>query len=194
MELEKMTELEYKKYREMDKIAHRSQNRRIASWTVFLVGLTISILFIYFGLHILTFTITSTSALLNYTNATVQNAHLNFTTNSSIATSIAKLSQNPPLQTAYFLENDLFFKFLFATIAAVTLAIIGYIFYYLLAGIAELIETGPQNLRGYNGIKRVLKEKAAIPKRLAEYGYTQKEIDWYFEVRSKIQELEKAVN
>ncbi|MEM0201855.1 MAG: hypothetical protein QXR73_01625 [Candidatus Micrarchaeaceae archaeon] len=194
MELEKMTESEYKKYMEMNKAAYITRNRRIVSLAIALAGFTVFILLFYLSTTYLGHIAASTSPLLNYTNATVQNTHLNFTTNPAIAASITKLSQNPTLEILYLLKLDMLFRVLFTVIAAFALILIGIVFEYRLLDIANRIVIGHQDLRSYNGIKRALKEKDAIHKRLTEHGYTQNEIKWYFEVRSKMQELKNMVN
>ncbi|MEM4098037.1 MAG: hypothetical protein QXS81_05060 [Candidatus Micrarchaeaceae archaeon] len=186
MELEKMTELEYKKYKEMDKVAYRPRMKENIIYLA--LGAIFFIAFAYIGVSIITFK--PTMSVLKYTNTTVQNANLNFTTNASIAASIIKLSQNPPLQVTYFLHNYALITAIVNLILGVILIFFGYfVFRYF-------VDTFPAKYSAstYKSLRRTIREKDAMLKRLAEHGYTQKEIDWYFEVHSKIQELEKEVN
>ncbi|MEM0147890.1 MAG: hypothetical protein QW139_02630 [Candidatus Micrarchaeaceae archaeon] len=186
MELEKMTELEYKKYNEMNKIAHRPQRNAFIIGSF--IGIIFFALFAYFGIRIVTFK--SLMLILSYTNATVQSAHLNFTTNTSIATSIIKLDQNPMLQITYFLHNYAFTAEIENCILGIILIFFGYFaFQYFM----DIYPT-KYSVSTYKGLRRAIREKDAILKRLTKHGYTRKEIEWYFEVRSKIQELEKVIN
>ncbi|MEM3828159.1 MAG: hypothetical protein QXP36_02950 [Conexivisphaerales archaeon] len=186
-----MTELEYNKYKQMNKVAHTTRNRMITAMITELIGLAGFVIFLFFGLHGLNSIIASTSPIFSYTKTIIQNAHLNFSNNASITASITKLNQNPSLQNAYFLENIAASDFLFALIFTVALVITGLYLYHILADLASLIR-GQPSLRSYKELKNALKEKQEMLKRLSEYGYTQKEIDWYFEVRSKMRELDYA--
>ncbi|MEM3215966.1 MAG: hypothetical protein QXS17_03560 [Candidatus Micrarchaeaceae archaeon] len=188
MELEEMTESEYKKYKEMDKIAYRPQ------WNEVRVGYFIGIIFFAFfaflGVGIIIATYKPMMLVIKYTNATVQNAHLNFTTNASIAASIIKLAQNPVLQVTYLVHNSAFVSLLETTMFGIILIFFGYFAF------KYFVNTYPTkyHVSTYNGLRRALREKDAIFKRLTERGYTKKEIDWYFEVSSRIQELANMVN
>ncbi|MEM3415616.1 MAG: hypothetical protein QW575_08610, partial [Thermoproteota archaeon] len=75
------------------------------------------------------------------------------------------------------------------TLIGTLLVFLGFVSFIIL-----IVIPNEHHVRTYISLLRALNEKNAIRRRLVEYGYTQKEIEWYFEVRSKIQELEKVVN
>ncbi|MEM4097300.1 MAG: hypothetical protein QXS81_01255 [Candidatus Micrarchaeaceae archaeon] len=188
MELEEMTESEYKKYKKMDKIAHRPQWNAIAIGSV--LGIISFAVFAFLGMVAFITTSKPMNLLIKYTNATIQSAHLNFTNNASITASITKLTQSPTLVATYLVHNFALIDLIETIVFAIILIFFGYFAFKYFMNIFPI----KYPVSTYKGLKRALREKDAIFKRLIERGYTQKEIEWYFEVREKIQELANMVN
>ncbi|MEM3415528.1 MAG: hypothetical protein QW575_08160, partial [Thermoproteota archaeon] len=147
MELEKITKSEYEKYKQMDFVAHRPRIKENVIY--FLVGLIAFVFFASLGLYILMSP--SLNPLIDYTNATVQAAHLNFTTNASIATSITKLSSNSTLQLAYLLHSYALVSLVQNTLIGTLLVFLGFVSFIIL-----IVIPNEHHVRTYISLLRAL--------------------------------------
>ncbi|MEM0148288.1 MAG: hypothetical protein QXN16_00740 [Candidatus Micrarchaeaceae archaeon] len=187
MELSNMTKLEFEKYKKMNREAHASQRAEKA--LIELIGIAIFAFCFSYGIRLILLVNSVIKPLLVYASALLQSVNLSFNTNASIATSISTLVKNSQLQVAYFLQYDFSLYEVVALIAGIIFILLGisiFIFFDLLPV--------RYSIKAYHGLEHALKEQEKIYKRLAEKGYTKKEISWYFEVKSKIEELENKIN
>lgn len=201
VDLEKLNEQEWKKYREMDKVAHRTPT---PLWEILVIGL-IFILFIGGAFYVLIFRpmigIAKTSEVANYTSQQLNNA-LNisnrsvlngaFSYNTTLANKtmenfIANLNTHPKALAPAIANAYMGISMLAGTI--VLLILLGT--FLFLAGIILFSSSDEFKIpKAYISFKLKLKRMKTREQNLKDYGYTTEEIIWYHEVREQLIRVE----
>ena len=193
VDLKKLNEQDWEKYRKMRKVASRQKlNAEIVAALVigiFLVALVV-------GLYISASALNHANALANYasnqTFAVLHNLNISFNgtdyihwTNATLSTLISTMKNNPKALSTFAVNTyatmqSYFFLF---TFLFVVILIVGYLLFF--SGTSDWYT--PQY---YKNFKIRLDRLAERDENLRTYGYTAQEIAWYHAIRSELIKLE----
>lgn len=194
--LEKLNEKDWEKYRKMDKVARRTKG--ISADTVVLIGLTLII--IVFLVIIEGKTVPEIAHLNNMANysfnqltTSIHSSQIGFTnnntlssllSNSSVSRLITVLSSNPKALSAFiiylFLEGGIF-----ALGGGFVIVIMFILMYFNMLSTPTPIKL-PHTYKQLQMCKNIIKESNS---NLTTFGFTREEINWYYMVRSELIKL-----
>ena len=139
---------------------------------------------------LLSSSINYSATLLKVVKSLSSSSSINFTSNISTATLISALSHNSTLLAAYTLSqtNN------FTIIIGGALILIGISLGYMINRIGDDIITVDFHLYSFNNLQNALEYKEKRITKLKKYGYTEAEINWYFNLRRNLQTLKEEVN
>ena len=195
IDLDKLNEQDWGKYRNMRKVAFRTKtigNTALAglALAVILIGLIVGGLLIFLAAaghaNVLAYySNNQTVALLHNSNTSFNNSNYTHWTNATLSTLISAMKNNPKALSA------------FAVNTYTTMQSYYYLNMFLIVAVFILIITVFFSIpylwsipRTYKYFRKELNRLAERDENLRVYGYTEHEIAWYHAVRSELIKLE----
>ncbi len=196
--LEKLNEKDWEKYRKMDKVARRTKGisaSAVFSIFVFLMVVALLITTVVFPLN----TVAHLNKLANYSfnqfNTSISSSQIKlsnnitstiFLSNATVNTLITTLTSNPKASSAlsiysYLSEGE----FIYMVGILMCLVIILFIFGVLFFGSTETIRL-PHTYKQLQMCKNIIKGRTT---NLTKFGFSQEDTDWYYAVRSELIKL-----
>ncbi len=187
VDLNKLTEVQWLKYKRMEKIAHNATVEYV-TWLAFvliLVGLLIAFAIVSNqatneAMHSVNFTWNMT----NHTLAQLGVKHFNLSQNASLTQLSEVLSRNSTALSQYLLYANAKQNYNYANLVGVILflGLAGLILFYTVI-FAMPDDTVPIT---YKGLKRYLERERHRYNKLRAAGYSEAEIEWYKAVRREL--------
>ena len=193
VDLKKLNEQDWEKYRKMRKVASRQKlNAEIVAALVigiFLVALVV-------GLYISASALNHANALANYSNnqtvAVLHNLNTSFNgtdylrwTNATLSTLISAMKNNPKALSAFAVNTYATVQsyFYLSNFLIILLFALFYTIFF-----TSMTSSGIP--RTYKYFRKELNRLAERDENLKAYGYTEQEIAWYHAIRSELIKLE----
>ena len=194
IDLKKLNEQDWEKYKKMRKVASRqkitSGNIAVVAVVAILIGLMVGALFIFSSAvhHATTlanYSNNQTVAVLHNLNISFNNTNYIHWTNATLSTLISTMKTNPKALSTFAVSTYATMQSYFI-LSMFLITVLLVVFYILFLTNTNSIGIS----RTYKYFKRELNRLAERDENLRKYGFTEPEIAWYHAVRSELIKLE----